>query len=225
MLGAAILLGILVSLHWTEGSSRSRAAPDQVSQAISRLEFEQAELKRKVGRLREIVNERQRQTWANTALLDDLSSELIIQNVRAGLVDVRGPGVLVVLDDSLRPVVGDANDFIIHDYDLRDVVNVLWMAGAEAVSVNEERVTQRTSIYCVGSTVMVNDTRLSPPYEIRAIGESLRLQDYLRNPGYLAELKMRSERYGVVFRYSRLDSIIVYAYQGSIMNRYAKPGS
>ena len=122
-------------------------------------------------------------------------------------------------------MTGDANDFIVHDFDLRDVVNVLWMAGAEAVSVNGERVAQSTSVYCVGSTVMVNDTRLSPPYEIRAIGESLRLQDHLRNPGYLSELKMRSERFGVVFEYSRVDSIIVSAYQGSTMRRYAKPGS
>jgi uncharacterized protein YlxW (UPF0749 family) len=72
---------------------------------------------------------------------------------------------------------------------------------------------------------MVNDTRLSPPYEIRAIGESLRLQDHLGNPGYLAQLKMRSERLGVVFEYSRVDYTIIPAYQGSIMQRYVKPGS
>jgi len=225
MLGAAILLGILVSLHWTEQRPRSRAAPDQVNEAIYQLELEQAELKRKVRLLRQTLTDRQQQTWSGAALLDDLSNELTIQNVRAGLTDVHGPGVQVILDDSPRPFVGDANDYIIHDFDVRDVVNVLWIAGAEAVSVNDERIVPSTSLYCVGSTVMVNDTRLSPPYEIRAIGESLRFQDYLGNPGYLSELKMRSERFGVIFEYSRTDYVIISAYQGSIMQRYARPGS
>ena len=57
------------------------------------------------------------------------------------------------------------------------MLNLLWLAGAEAVSLNGERVVATTSIYCVGSTILVNDTRLSPPYEFLAIGDPARARD------------------------------------------------
>jgi uncharacterized protein YlxW (UPF0749 family) len=102
---------------------------------------------------------------------------------------------------------------------------VLWLGGAEAISVNGERVVHGTSIYCVGSTVLVNDTRMAPPYEVSAIGEPTRLLDYLRNPGYLVDLRTRSERAGIGFEMMRVDAVSIPAYQGSVQQRYAQPGA
>ena len=68
------------------------------------------------------------------------------------------------------PLGDDAANYLIHDFELRDVASLLWLAGAEAVAINDERLVASTSIYCVGSTIIVNNTRLSPPYEIRALG-------------------------------------------------------
>ena len=48
--------------------------------------------------------------------------------------------------------------FIIHEYELRDIVNLLWMAGSDAIAINDERLVSNSSIYCVGSTVMVGET-------------------------------------------------------------------
>lgn len=224
MLVAAIVLGMLVSLQWSAHANRRPLAPDQVSHTIYQLELEQSELKGQVSRLREAVNAQQQQAAASTELLEGLRSELVTQKVRAGLIDVQGPGVRVVLDDSRRPPAGNPDLFLVHDYDLRDAINVLWLAGAEAISVNGERIVSSTSVYCVGSTVLVNDTRLSAPYEVSATGDASRMQEYLRNPGYLGDLKARRDRFGVVLEFVRVESMTVPAYRGSVLFRYVQPG-
>jgi uncharacterized protein YlxW (UPF0749 family) len=225
MLITAVVLGILVSVQWSVASGRSTASADQLDSIIRQLELEQQELKKTVGRLRERLDTHPDQRTANADMLQGLRAELLSQKALAGLLEVRGAGVQVILDDSERFQLGNEEDLLIHDYDLRDVINLLWMAGAEAVAVNEERVVGTTSLYCVGSTILVNDTRLSPPYHVKAIGDSVRLQDHLRNPGYLRELKARSARYGVQIESVPVGMMTLPAYQGSLPYRFAQPGS
>jgi uncharacterized protein YlxW (UPF0749 family) len=211
-------------MQWPAAGTRSAASPDQVSRTMRQLELEQEELKRTVGRLREKLDARQQNAPASSEMLEDLRVELTEQKMRAGLIDVRGPGVRIVLDDSRLNPGGSADDLLIHDYDLRDVVTVLWLAGAEAIGINGERIVSGTSIYCVGSTVMVNDTRLSPPYQISAIGDAVQMQDHLRNPAYLSDLKARSSRHGLRIESVRVDAVTIPAYRGSLPLRYAQLG-
>jgi uncharacterized protein YlxW (UPF0749 family) len=194
-------------------------------QTIRRLETEQAELKRTVGLLREELDARQRQTGASTELLEDLHRELRAQKKLAGLTDLRGAGLEILLDDSDRPSSGNVGDHLVHAYDLRDVLSLLWLGGAEAIAVNRERIVNSTSVYCVGSTVLVNDTRLSPPYRVRVVGNQQQMTKLLENPGYLSELKNRRDRVGVQFDVARSQEVAVPAYKGSLPLRYAKPGS
>ena len=225
MLVAAFALGLLVSLQWPVGATRSSASHDRVGRTMRQLELEQEELKRSVGRLRAELDASQREAVASSDMLGGLRAELMLQKMLAGLVEVRGPGVQVILDDSRFTSLESADGILVHDFDLRDVVNVLWLAGAEAIAVDDERVVHSTSIYCVGTTVMVNDTRLSPPYEIGAIGDSVRILDYLRNPGYLSELKTRRDRFGLGVEFVRVETMTVPAYRGSLHLRFVQPGS
>jgi uncharacterized protein YlxW (UPF0749 family) len=117
----------------------------------------------------------------------------------------------------------DPNALLIHEYDLRDVINVLWLAGAEAISINEERIVANTSVYCVGSTVMVNTTRLSPPYTVRAIGEPAVLADTLRNPAYLTTLRRKAEREGIIFKVMEVSKMTLPAYIGGFSVQHSNP--
>jgi len=142
-------------------------------------------------------------------------------------VAMAGPGVLVHLDDSTMAAAATgtaAESYIIHEYDLRDVVNLLWAGGAEAIAINDERLVNTTSIYCVGSTIMVNDTRLSPPYEVRAIGDPQRLLTWLDDPLYLTLLRQRVKAYGVQLRVTQAASVKVPAYSGTFRVRYSHAG-
>lgn len=92
---------------------------------------------------------------------------------RAGGSEVRGPGVRVLLDNALPPAEGEStNDAgVIVTRDMQITINGLWQAGAEAISVNGERISSRSAIRFAGQAILVNFTPLSPPYSIEAIGE------------------------------------------------------
>jgi len=225
MLVAALVVGMLISFQWPGALEGDTGAPDPVGQAIRLLELEQAELKAQVSHLRSTLAARQAEAAGSKDLLEDLQAELALQRARAGLMPVSGPGIRVTLTDSTRSWGGRADDLLIHDFDLRDVISLLWLAGAEAISVNGERVVHSTSVYCVGSTILVNDTRLAPPYVILAIGDPDRLEETLRNPGYLRDLRERVQRLGVGLVLARSASVTTPAYRGSVVQRFAQPGS
>ena len=194
---------------------------------IKHLEAEQEELKENIGRMREQLDEHLRELAANTEMLKEINAELERQKMMAGLLAVEGPGVQVILDDSSiqsASATAESSDYLIHEYDLRDVVNLLWLAGSEAIAVNGERIVATTSIYCVGSTVMVNDTRLSPPYLIQAVGDPVVQEDVLSNPAYLQEIKQRAELYGVQFKVNRIGTLTLLAYKGGFPTHYAQLG-
>ncbi len=225
----ALIFGVLLGLQWKSPPARSTAVPGFEHKsgllAITRLEAEQGELKENIGRMREALDEYRRELAANTEMLKEINTKLERQKMMAGLLVVEGPGVQVILDDSgIRSGAADSNEYLIHEYDLRDVVNLLWLAGSEAIAVNDERIVATSSIYCVGSTVMVNDTRLSPPYLIQAIGNSITQEDVLRNPAYMEGIKQRVDLYGVQFDVNRIGTLTLPAYKGGFPTHYAQLG-
>jgi uncharacterized protein YlxW (UPF0749 family) len=230
MLAVGLTLGLLFSLAWSPRPeakiAESSTDSARIWLSIDRLDAEQRELKSTLTQLRQELDERQQAVAANTDRLQALRVELERQRLLAGLTPVQGPGVLVTLDDSDAqiPLGADPNAYIIHEYDLRDIVNVLWMAGSEAISINDERLVSNSSIYCLGSTVMVNDTRLSPPYFIRAVGNPRIQQDYLRNPSYLQELKARQRLHELRFDVASLANLTLPGYTGSFLIEQARPG-
>ena len=101
----------------------------------------------------------------------------------AGLTKVTGPGAVIEIADSKRPVpAGDnpANYIVLVD-DLHDIVTALWASGAEAITINGERLVSTSSIYGVGSSILVNTAFLSPTFRIEAIGPQDLLDRFLAN--------------------------------------------
>ncbi len=230
ILAVGLTLGLLLSLSWRPSNENNVVATEpgtsRVWHSIDRLENEQQELKGTLSALRQELAERQQAAAANSDRLQNLTAALEEQQILAGLTPVRGPGVLVILDDSTVqiPPGADPNAYIIHEYNLRDIINLLWMAGSEAIAINDERLVSNSSLYCVGSTVMVNNTRLSPPYLIRAIGNARVQQDYLRNPSYLQEIKEKQKSYGLRFSVEAIANLTLPAYDGGFLVQYARPG-
>ena len=133
---------------------------------------------------------------------DGSSAERIGEYERAGYgVSLTGPGVQLTLDDSAplpsRPGVGPGTVNRVTDGDLQIAVNGLWAAGAEAISVNGQRVTETTAIRTAGSAVLVDFRPLSPPYGITALGDPEQLRagvEEAETGEYLSEI---STRYGI----------------------------
>ena len=112
----------------------------------------------------------------------------------ARLTRVTGPGIVITLDDttiknSTQPEV-NPNVYIIHDIDLLMLVNELRGAGAEAIAINDQRVTGATAIRCVGPVIHINDHPVSSPFIVQAIGNGDALSRFLNMPrGQLEELR------------------------------------
>lgn len=107
--------------------------------------------------------------------------------VAAGRVAVAGPGVVVKLWDapwSNAPPGARPDDLLVHQQDVEAVVNALWAGGAEAMTIQGQRVTSKTAVRCVGNVLLLHGATYSPPYEIAAIGDSSDLLDSLySSPG------------------------------------------
>ena len=134
--------------------------------------------------------------------LDELRSRVRTLATIGGTGGLRGPGVVVVLEDSdaARSPTGDPNDLVIHERDIQTVVNALWGAGAEAVAVNGERLTSVSAVRCAGNTLLLHGTVHSPPYRIEAIGDPAALREALgRQPG-MDRLAAAVKAFGLGFR-------------------------
>jgi uncharacterized protein YlxW (UPF0749 family) len=175
-----------------------------------------AEHRRLQAQLAEVQAERDRlRALPQGPGLSGLLADLLNQQVIAGTVALTGPGVIVVLDDSpRRPLRGeDPTLYLVLDSHLRDLVNLLWEGGAEAVAINGERIVATSSIYAAGGVIVVNTARLAPPYEVVAIGPP-ELEALLRSPGRLTQLRSRVQNYGLQFSVRRATEVTVPPYKG-----------
>lgn len=224
---ACLVLGILLAMQFKSVQQNSVVDDlntTRVQTLQELLDDEREENSRLRAQLQEAENEVQtyREAAANSdtegsqALLD----ELALYRQAAGMTDVVGPGIEVVLNDSTAAnTSGNENNYLIHDSDILSVVNELRDAGAEALSLNGHRILATTEIRCSGSVVTVNGRRTSAPFVIDAIGDQETMFNALmmRN-GVVDVLKQWSIQVDV----TEVDELLIKAYDGTIEYRYAK---
>ena len=158
----------------------------------------------------------------NTDGAKAMASELERYKILAGLTNVKGKGVTVTLSDSTaEPDAGkSASSYIIHDSDLRTIVNELRSADAEAISINGERLVSSSEIRCVGPTIIINGNKYVPPFEIKAIGEPDMLEAALKlKGGIIDQLK---SLYGFDISIAKSAEIKIGKYSGIVSFKYAK---
>lgn len=140
----------------------------------------------------------------------------------AGIVELKGQGVIITIDDSKRQSKAGENPnlYLIHDDDILKVINELWASGAEAVAINGQRLVTTSEIRCAGPTLSVNNTRYSPPYEITAIGDAKNLENALKMRGGVVETL---QFWGIQVSIKNSEEVTVPAYKGTFRFEYARP--
>lgn len=150
---------------------------------------------------------------------DELMARISELEMEAGLTDVSGEGVEVVLNDSkAADTTGDEADYLIHDSDILSVINELRDAGAEALSLNGNRILATSEVRCSGSVVTINGTRTSAPFVIDAIGDSDTMFNALMMRNGVVDVL---EQWSIQVDVTQLDDILVPAYSESIEYKYA----
>lgn len=227
LLLGGLVVGLLLTVRAgasPQSISSSRNTADSLSvDHISELRARQQRLNSELGQLREEQTTLQNQATSDQDNLTGMLSQIDAQKQIVGLTALRGPGVVITLDDSAVTLPNDAldiNRYIVHQQQLVTLVGVLWNTDAEAITINEQRITDQTSIYCVGSTILINQELLAPPFTIRAIGNPSALEDAVVNAPLLADMWSRQREYGLEISIKQKNQVQVPAYNGPVVVRH-----
>ncbi|MGW3054854.1 DUF881 domain-containing protein [Streptomyces goshikiensis] len=160
-------------------------------------------VERDIERLRGTVADRQRAALKQQGGGDE--GQLV--GLLSGATEVRGPGVKLVVDDAKgsssgggsgpRESAGFSDTGRVRDRDMQRIVNGLWQSGAEAVSINGQRLTALSAIRAAGDAILVDNKPLVPPYEVLAIGDKKRLGPTFQNSADGQYLHVLQESYGI----------------------------
>ncbi|HUQ00706.1 MAG TPA: DUF881 domain-containing protein [Aeromicrobium sp.] len=143
-----------------------------------------------------------------------------------GLEAVQGPGMRIELSDAPRQVEFDdvnPNLLVVHQQDIQAFVNALWAGGAEAVSLQGQRLVSTSGIKCVGNTVVIDGVPYSPPYVIEAIGNPLRLRQSLDASPEVTTYRTYARDYQLGLTQADLTTIRMDAYAGPVEFGFARP--
>lgn len=223
---ACIVLGVMVGLQYRTQLSTTPIQVDdrrKTLELVRTLEAERNKLSTEITDLRGRMAELEDASGKRESVSKQMQEQLNRSRIEAGLTGLKGPGVEIVLSDSPRTPGMDEDPYfyIVHDVDLQAVVNELWAAGAEAVSINDQRVVTRTSIRCVGPTVLVNGVRLAAPYTVKGIGPS-DLETALRMPGGFIDSMAPLISHGGQIQVTRNQEISILPFEGSLAFRYSQ---
>lgn len=160
----AVTAGVQTSRDSVTQERERRALIDQVKARKAAVEADRT----RAEKLRAEVQTLEAQQLARTRDSGGVLGQLRLLALRSGTSAVHGPGVEIVVDDAPH---AESDRYRVLDVDLQRLVNGLWRAGAEAISINGERLTNVSAIRHAGSAITVNFTSLRRPYRILAIGD------------------------------------------------------
>lgn len=161
--------------------------------------------------------QQQGQSPADTAQLGRLQQS-------AGLDPLRGPGLIVTLDDAPPNATAripnvpqpGVNDLVIHQQDIQAVVNALWRGGAEGIQVMDQRLVATSAVRCVGNTLLLQGRVYSPPYVIRAVGRVDALRAAVDADPAIRNYLEYVAAYGLGWRVQESTDLTVPGFGGSI---------
>ena len=141
-------------------------------------------------------------------------------NALLGLTEVTGEGIVITVEDSATATVNDDNlsNELVHNTDIIELVNELKNTGAEAISVNGQRIISTSYINCVGSVITVNGEKVNSPFVISAIGNRASLSGITR-PGSYIELMQED---GISVKVEKLSSVVIPKYKKIQTSKYMK---
>ncbi len=228
---------VLAALVVTVGAANARIAAPVVAkerqELIDRIQRETSsadKLESGVDTLRDDVSARQREALKKQGGGDQ--ADLV--GILSGAVAVHGPGVKLVVNDAKEATQGGDGDpretdgfsdtGRVRDRDMQRVVNGLWESGAEAVSINGQRLTALSAIRAAGDAILVDNKPLVPPYTVLAVGDGERLSTRFQNSADGLYLHALQENYGIRTSISVDDDVRLSA-APSVIVRTAQPST
>jgi uncharacterized protein YlxW (UPF0749 family) len=220
MLGILLALGVRTQQTYTPVLPTTN--PRQLAVIIKDLQETNKKLQEEIKVLRNRITDYEDKLASGKGAIQTLNEQLQSLKVQMGLTSVMGPGVVITISDSnvRAPSPELQSYYIVHDYDLLQLVNELKSAGAEAIAINGQRLSFYSSLRCVGNVIQVNQVPIASPYKIEAIGDPDVLLSGLNLPGGIFDYFKRS---GFQVSVKKVDQIVLSPYAGTVGLRFAQP--
>jgi uncharacterized protein YlxW (UPF0749 family) len=208
-----LILGIVISLQFRGVVLSESDEGANLAELQSELSATRAENAMLIEQLTQLEAEMELMTQnignqMNDQKVNELLKQRDYEYFRAGLTPVMGRGIVITLQDA--PAVGelDPNEYLIHDNNITEILDELKANGAQAISINGERLITTTKPVCAGPTIIVNDSRYPAPYVIKAIGDPDVLYDAIQSMAEVAFMRLTDIRIDIV----KQDEIVVDRY-------------
>lgn len=170
-------------------------------------------------------------TAESDAEVADVLAQAGALDTAAGLVPLNGRGVVVTLTDASRDAAGNypadatPDDLVVHQQDVQSVLNALWAGGAEAIRMQDQRITMASAPRCIGNTLLLHGRTYSPPYVMAAVGNPDTMIAALESEPGVRTFRQYAARFGLGFAVEVNEAVTVPGYDGAVTARYAQPGS
>ncbi len=221
-----VILILTFAITWqVKGVRKTNAVDNQISKRVETLQQEyKTEIEKNESLMQQIIElqndlvKYREQASESGGAASVLKEELRRAETAAGLTDVAGSGITVVLKDGSKAtggvggIVYDESYGIVHDSYVLMFLNELRAAGAEALSINGERILATSEIRCAGPTISINNTKKAAPFEIKVIGDPDTLENALKMPGGAIE---QSDFYGIEVTVKKSNKLLIEKYKGA----------
>ena len=223
-----LTLGTVIQIKTVSGTGTTistNAKENELRDAVLKAKEKYDNLYEELERIENQLEAERTNSTQNNTELTELENTIKQGNKILGLSEVTGHGLIITVDDNdkiaLNEWLFDPNYLIVHDTDLINIVNELKNAGAEAISINDQRIVTTSAIECDGNVIKINGVKLGAPFEIKAIGFPETLINIDRFGGYTQYL---SEERFVNVSIQKLDKekITIPKYTGIMKFEYAE---
>lgn len=217
----ALTLGVVVQVRTIRNTNSTISQNQEANQLRDEILRYKERYDNRFAELEEAEKELEKQreeATQNDSELEQAQQQITEGNKLTGMTEVTGPGITITLTDGPGIATSTLNpsQLIVHDLDILSVVNELINAGAEAISINNQRWVLTTAISCRGNTIDINGERIGAPFVIKAIGLPEYLAGLERVGGYLELMRVQ----GVGVNLERSNSITIPKYSGVIKFEY-----
>lgn len=138
-------------------------------------------------------------------------------NTYLGLTDVKGKGIIITVQDNTASKFVTSRD-LVHDGDIRYIVNEIKNIGADAISVNGQRIVPSTVISCAGAVVQINGESKGAPFVIEAIGNDALFYNIQRPGSFISRMKED----GIQVDVKQSDNLTIERFNGVLTDKYIK---
>lgn len=221
-----VILILTFAITWqVKGVRKTNAVDNQISKRVETLQQDyKTEVEKNESLMQQIIElqndlaKYREQASESGGAAAVIKEELNRAEMAAGLTDVTGSGIIVTLkdgsnvDNNVGGIAYDESYGIVHDSYILMFLNELRAAGAEALSINGERILATSEIRCAGPTISINNTKKAAPFEIKVIGDPDTLENALRMPSGAIE---QSAFYGIDVSVKKSNKLMIEKYKGA----------